>query len=85
MRYTQRMRKASIADAQHHLSRILMYVDQGEEVLLTRRNRVVAKIVPTCTNAPQLPKFSQRAREIFGEPNGAMISELIAEDREERR
>ena len=79
------MRKASIADAQHHLSRILAYVDQGEEVLLTRRNRVVAKIVPPDDRTLELPAFTMRARDTFGEADGATVSEIIMEDREARR
>ncbi len=78
------MKKASVGEAQHHLSRILKYVDQGEEVLLTRRNQVVARIVPPRNDNPELPDFTRRAREIFKEGNGVPLSEVVESDRDER-
>ena len=79
------MRKASVGEAQHNLSRVLEYVAGGEEVLITRRNKVVARIVPPDAGQPaDYPQFAERARRIFADARGKDVSRIIVEDREER-
>ena len=79
------MRRASIAEAQHNLSKVLSYVSQGEEVIITRRNKAVAKIVPPdCDNEIKIPRFSLRADKIFGQSSGKPLSEIVRDNREER-
>lgn len=43
------MTSVSIHEAKTHLSRLIERVLGGEEVVITRRNRVVARIVPAQT------------------------------------
>ena len=38
------MKKVTTREAQHHLSRVLAMVEQGEEVVITRRGRGIAKL-----------------------------------------
>lgn len=45
------MTSVSVHEAKTHLSRLLRVIEEGGEVEITRRNRVVARIVP-----PQLVK-----------------------------
>jgi prevent-host-death family protein len=45
------MTSVSVHEAKTHLSRLIDKVLSGEEVVITRRNRVVARIVP-----PEGPK-----------------------------
>ena len=45
------MTSVSVHEAKTHLSRLIDKVLSGEEVVITRRNRVVARIVP-----PETPK-----------------------------
>jgi prevent-host-death family protein len=81
------MRTASVRDVQHHLSKVLAWVEKGEEVQITRRNRTIAKIVPAGapTRRVVLPAFGERARKIWGEmPTGSNLSKIILDDREER-
>lgn len=40
------MTSVSVHEAKTHLSRLLREIEQGREVEITRRNRVVARIVP---------------------------------------
>lgn len=40
------MRSLSLADAKSHLSAVMDQVEAGEEVVITRRGRPVARIVP---------------------------------------
>ena len=41
------MQSYNIAEAKAHLSEILEQVAHGEEILLTRRGRPIARIIPT--------------------------------------
>jgi len=80
------MKTATIRDVQHHLSKVLCWVAQGEEVQITRRSRTVAKLVPSRdAQAVELPDFAARARAIWGDsPGGKSLSSIIVDDREER-
>jgi len=81
------VRTATIREAQHNLPAILRAVSRGEVVEITRRNRVVARLVPA---APRpvggLPDFVARARAMWGRrPHGKPTSEIVIEARAERR
>ncbi len=81
------MRTATIREAQHNLPSILRSVSRGEVIEITRRNRVVARLVPA---APRpvggLPDFVARARAMWGRrPHGKPTSEIVIEARAERR
>src|SRR2546427_5387786 len=81
------MRTATIREAQHDLPSILRAVSRGEVVEITRRNRVVARLVPAAPRpAGGLPDFVARARAIWGRrPGGKPTSEIVIEARAERR
>ena len=79
------MKKASVAEVQHNLNSVLKFVEQGEKVLLTRRNKVIAKIVPIYdTENDAWPSFYERAEEMFKEIKGKNPEQIILDDREER-
>jgi len=82
------MKTASVREIQHHLARVLAWVENGEEVLVTRRNKTIARLVPHSPADPvsvPLPDFAARARAIWGaEPKGPSLSETILTNREER-
>lgn len=80
------MRTATIREAEHNLPKILRAVARGEVVEITRRNRVVAHLVPA-TRRPErgLPDFISRARAIWGQgPRGRATSEIVIGSRAER-
>jgi prevent-host-death family protein len=82
------MKTATVRDVQHHLRKVLAWVENGEEVLVTRRNKTVARLVPcspeNAASVP-LPAFAARARAIWGaQPKGASLSTAILAEREER-
>ena len=56
---------------------------QGEEVQITKRRRVIARLVPEgTTDAGQVPDFLARLRSIYGEKRLSVTgAELVAEDR----
>ena len=69
------MKSVSLRHMQHHLSDVMRHVDQGREVLVTRRRRTVARLVPA-TPAParvNWPDFSARTARIKGSPLSATI------------
>ena len=81
------MKKASVRDIQHHFSNVLKYIEEGEEVYITKRNRIVAKIVPQndMQNGPvEYPDFVERAKKICTHTRGKPLSDMIIEDRKER-
>jgi prevent-host-death family protein len=81
------MKRATVREVQHHLSKVLDWVEKGEEVQITRRNKPIAKIVPAeAYKGPvALPAFAARARQIWGvKPAGKNLSQTVLDDRKER-
>ena len=80
------MKKVSIMEAQHNLSKVLKQVEEGHGVYVTRRKKVVAKIVsPESGNDVQFPDFEQRARRTWGGPwSGSSSEDLLNESRGDR-
>ena len=59
------MHAVGLFDAKTHFSEYVMRAEAGEEVIITRHNKPVAKIVPLHAKpvapAPVIPKFVQRS------------------------
>jgi antitoxin (DNA-binding transcriptional repressor) of toxin-antitoxin stability system len=77
------MKKASVRDLRYGFKKIEHLLQQGEEIQITKRRRVIARLVPENARcAAQMPDFLERLRTIYGdkmlEVSGA---ELIAQDR----
>ena len=77
------MRKASVRDLRYQFSKIEQLLNEGQEIELTKRGRVIARLVPVGPSAPQSrPDFLARLKRIYGDkmlkPSGA---ELIAQER----
>ncbi len=77
---------ASLRDLQHHMAEIMGWIDHGDEVVITRRKRIIARLVPDRPQKRLLrwPDFIARARAIVKKPSGAPLSDVLIEDREER-
>lgn len=81
------MKTATVRQVQHSLSEVLKWVDTGEEVLVTRRGRLVARLVPAreATQKPEWPDFLARSSQIWGkQARGRPVSRMIVEERGER-
>ena len=81
------MKTASVREVQHHLSKVLAWVERGEEVQITRRNKTVARIVAAEAQGTRIawPPFADRARQIWGPmPRGKSLSQTVVDDRKER-
>lgn len=77
------MRKASVRDLRYGFKKIERLLHQGEEIQITKRRRVIARLVPeNVRTISQMPDFLERLRSIYGDKmlrvSGA---ELIAQDR----
>lgn len=72
-------------EAQHNLARVLRVAQAGQPVGITRRKKLVAKIVPITDPDPELPDFTARAQSIWSPGWIESSSEdLLHESRKER-
>ena len=73
------MKTATVADLRNRFPRVFKWIEEGEQVELTKRGKVVARIVPALSSKPpkfKVPDFTSIRREIYG----ANPSELTTED-----
>ena len=79
------MKTITVRDLRYHFPRVEAFIAEREEILLTRRKRVIARILPPELSKPKRkrPDFLARIRRIYGEKllkvSGA---ELLREERE---
>jgi prevent-host-death family protein len=80
------MKKVSIMEAQHNLSKVLKSVEEGQSVYITRRKTVIAKIVsPLSETAIEYPDFEERAKNNWQESwQGSSTEALLDEARGNR-
>jgi len=80
------MKKASIRDLRYRFSKVEELLREGEEIHITKRKRVIARLLPPEPVTPNaFPDFLGRAKKIFG--NKALKvsgAELIRRERDER-
>jgi prevent-host-death family protein len=71
---------------QHRLAEVLGWVEEGNEVAVTRRARVVAKLVPVAPREKPQIDFASRLKAIYPRdlPRSRSLSNLILKDRTER-
>jgi antitoxin (DNA-binding transcriptional repressor) of toxin-antitoxin stability system len=77
------MRKASIRDLRYGFKKIERLLRQGEEVQITKRRHVIARLIPEGPpSSPELPDFRARVRAIYGDEVLAVSgADLVSEDR----
>lgn len=80
------MKTFSIMETQHNLSRVLREVAAGHEVGITRRNKLVARLLPPAEQMPvEFPDFVARARTVWKNGwTGASSAELVDQTRGDR-
>lgn len=77
------MMKASVRDLRYGFKKIERLLRQGEEIQITNRRRVIARLIPESADSPiQTPDFLKRLRATYGDKilpdTGA---DLVARDR----
>jgi antitoxin (DNA-binding transcriptional repressor) of toxin-antitoxin stability system len=77
------MTKASVRDLRYDFKKIERLLLQGEEIQITKRRRVIARLVPEPAEAAQkMPDFEARVRKIYGDKVLAVSgADLISWDR----
>ncbi len=76
------MRKINVKEARDNLSALLDAVAAGEEVVLLRRGKEVARLVPPRARAKRLPSLEALRRSIT--VKGKTLSEEVLRGRDER-
>jgi antitoxin (DNA-binding transcriptional repressor) of toxin-antitoxin stability system len=78
------MTKASVRDLRYEFKKIERLLQRGEEVQITKRRRVIARLIPENTQTPpDLPDFRARVRAIYGDKVLAVSgAELVSKDRD---
>jgi antitoxin (DNA-binding transcriptional repressor) of toxin-antitoxin stability system len=77
------MRRASVRDLRYRFREIESLLDAREEILITKRKRVIAKLIPSpWAGSPRSPDFLARLKEIYrNKPLKVTGAELVARDR----
>jgi antitoxin (DNA-binding transcriptional repressor) of toxin-antitoxin stability system len=75
------MKQASIRDLRHGFEKIERLLHEGEEIQITKRGRVIARLIPDAADvAKQTPDFTTRLRTIYGDKvlavSGAELASL---------
>ena len=60
------MRKASVRDLRYRFSEIERLLQQGEELEITKRKQVIARLQPVRLPVPCRPDFLARLHRIYG-------------------
>jgi len=78
------MRKASVRDLRYDFKKIERLLLQGEEIQITKRKRVIARLLPEREESEKkMPDFMARVRRIYGNKVLAVSgADLIAADRD---
>jgi len=80
------MKTATVREIRNEFAKVLGWIEDGEQVEITKRRRVVARLVPVKPKAKKIewPDFEARRKKTF--PNGVKgkpISEILDEARGE--
>lgn len=79
------MTKASVRDLRYRFREVEDLLRQGQEIQITKRKRVIARLVPeNDEKTPEIPDFLARLKKIYGKPLKVTGAEIISKDREDR-
>jgi antitoxin (DNA-binding transcriptional repressor) of toxin-antitoxin stability system len=77
------MKTVSVRDLRYDFPKVEALLKSGEEIRITKRKRVIARLTPEPTGRPPLPDFLGQMREIFGDKVMTVTgAEIISEDRD---
>ena len=81
------MREIQASDAKAHLSRLLDEVERGETIVITRRGRAIARIIPEAQRRQEeineaISNIRALAKEIVREHGPTSIEEILSSIRE---
>lgn len=79
------MRRATIRDLRYHFPKVEDMLQGGQEIEITKRKRVIARLVPPSPPKPSTrqPDFLARLKRIYGSKRLRITgAELLAQERE---
>jgi antitoxin (DNA-binding transcriptional repressor) of toxin-antitoxin stability system len=78
------MAKASVGDLRYRFRKLEDLLRHGEEIQITKRNRVIARLLPEREEKTiEIPDFMGRLKKIYGNRKMKVTgAELIAKDRD---
>ena len=80
------MKTATVRELRGEFPRLLRWLQAGETVSISRRGRVVARLVPPAASGPvefKLPNFAAQRREILGSRSSTRREgSIVAEERD---
>jgi antitoxin (DNA-binding transcriptional repressor) of toxin-antitoxin stability system len=78
------MKTVSVRDLRYEFPKVERLLREGQEIQVTKRKRVIARLVPERTSPPpKMPDFLARMKKIYGDKVFKVSNaELIAEGRE---
>lgn len=80
------MKTASVRDLRQHFGNVLTWINEGQEVQITMRRRVVARLIPqgpAARRGAKMPDFAARLKKIHGRRtiSAAAVREILAENK----
>ena len=79
------MKSVSIRDLRYRFPQVEARLREGEAVAITRRKRIIARLVPECPAAVRMPDFGARLKSIYGKRIAKVSgAELISLERGDR-
>ncbi len=77
------MKKATVRDLRYRFSEVEDLLREGEEIQITKRKRIIARLVPAKPTVPsQRPDFLARLKKIYrGKPLKVTGAELVSRER----
>ena len=77
------MKTVSVRDLRYAFPKVEEMLRAGEEIRITKRRRVIARLTPEPMERPPLPDFLGRMKEIFGDRVLTVTgAQIISEDRD---
>lgn len=76
------MKKATVRDLRYHFPEIEARLNKGEEIVLHKRQRVIARLLPVHPKAEAYPDFAALRRKIFGRKKARKTgTDIVSEER----
>ena len=78
------MKTATVADLRNRFPSVYRWIEEGETVELTKRGKIIARIVPAPPAKPRkfkVPDFAAIQRKILGE-NPTVYPSIVQEERD---
>lgn len=78
------MKTVTVRDLRYDFPKVESLLAEGEDIQITKRNKVIAHLVPAPTPKRVMPDFMGRLREVYGDKVLEVpSSEIVRMDRDE--